>query len=123
LNTGIFFFGFVPLIDQEDIFNIFDPANLEEGGFSATVTGPVSIPGAPQDVANITPFAGGEGGEVTPESLNEIETAAGSGTQSTCWSDALNSAGAGEVSSLSAGISFEDRVAGATGCASGPDSN
>lgn len=122
-SVGIFFFGFLPEIEQEDIFNIFDPANLEEGGFSATVTGPVNIPGAPENVANISPFAGGEGeGEPSPESLNQIATAAGD-TNATCWGDAMDSAAGGAVTNISAGTSFDARVDGAVKCTGGPESN
>ncbi len=127
-DLGLFFFGTPQLITiaQEDIFNLFDPLNLEEGGFSATITGPVNIPGAPQNFANITPFAGGEdgeGGDVTPESLNAIETAAGQGQNSTCWADAVNVAGSGTVSNISAETSFESRVNSAINCANGVTSN
>lgn len=116
-GVGIFFFGFVPSIDEEDIFNVFDPANLGITGLNVTVTGPVAIPGA-ENLANITPFAGGEGEEVTPESLNAIETAAGEGEAAACWGDAMNLAQTGQVVNYSYGSSPNETIAAAAVCGS-----
>lgn len=119
-NLGLFFFGFVPGIDQEDIFKRFDPFSGSLGGLNVTVTGLPTVPGTPGALNNISPFAGGdeEGGEpgVTPEALNEIETAAGESSPATCWGDAINAAGAGQVVNYSFGTSFEDTIAGAASC-------
>lgn len=119
-GVGIFFFGFIPSIDQEDIFNFFDPANLELSGLNVTILGLPNVPGAPQNLANIIPFAGGEDGTpavVTPESLNAIQTAAGEGQQAPCWGDAVNTANTGGVVNFTYGTGFDETVDDAAVCA------
>jgi len=121
-NVGVFFFGFVPGIAEEDVYQYFTPPNLNTTNLSLTILGfPSTGVGGGTAPFAISPFAGGEEGgapAVNPEALNEIETAAGESDPATCWGDALNMASAGQVVNYSYGTSFEDTIAGAAGCAS-----
>ena len=127
-DLGLFFFGFVPnVIDQEDIFNTPEGVDLQTTGLNVTLVDLPSIPGtpgAPGGLNNIAPAAGGEGegedtGGLTPEELNEIETAAGENEDVTCWGDALNVAGAGQAVNFSYGGGFEASLDGTAGCSAG----
>lgn len=134
-SLGRFFFGFIPAINQEDIFNQFDQAAIAAGNIRVTilglprVSGGTSVTGPAANIAgllnNLTPFAGGEGNNapqdvssLTPEMLDQIETAAGgnaTGTEgsggttsgsfanTSCWSDAVVGAQQGQVTSFTFG--------------------
>lgn len=117
-SLGLFFFGFVPGIDQEDIFrNIagFDP---EAFNVRLTILGlpRVTLPtgGAgpagfdPAFLNQLTPAAGGEGEELDIASqLNAIESAAGA-EETSCQGAALSSAEAGTAITYSFGSSLDD---------------
>jgi trimeric autotransporter adhesin len=128
-SLGRFFFGFVPEIDQEDIFNQFGPAAFGAGNVRVTILGlpRTGAAGVGADIAgflnNLAPFAGGEGNDVpqdvsslTPEMLNQIEAAAGGNatgpdgsptgggaSNSACWIDAAVGAQQGQVTTYSFG--------------------
>jgi hypothetical protein len=126
-SLGLFFFpGFVD-INQEDIFQTYDPNAAGLGGLQVTILGLPTIPGgAPvalnnisaAGLNNIAPAAGGPVDPTSPEALNAIETAAGgddgqsqagNNASSSCFSgNAIGAAQGGEVVSISYGGSAED---------------
>ncbi len=125
-TLGLFFFGVVAPeegstqaqggFDQEDAFNRFALFNVPGNGLNVTITGLPTIPGfnnpapAPFSVANIEPAAGGDEGSQTPKNPQEVEPAAGGdetqnppqgGEETSCWSDAVQSVGAGKPVNIS----------------------
>lgn len=131
-TVGLFFFGAVPGVDQEDIFRNLEGFTPAGANLRVTITGLPQIPGAPQTLgrggptggdianflANITPAAGGEG--TSPEALNNIDPAAGGGStqQATCWGDAMGLASGGQAVSMDYGSDSEDILNSAAGCGS-----
>lgn len=115
-SLGLFFFPLLPGIDQEDIFNYFGPYGDGLAGLNVTILGLPGIPGNPVALADIAPFAGGDG-ETDPAALNAIETAAGD-EEASCWGDAVNAAGAGQSVNLSYGGGAEALLNGEASCGS-----
>ena len=138
-NTlGLFFLEGIPElaeIDQEDVFNFFEPGAGDLGGLDVTILG---LPGVNGGVApagidsfalnNIAPAAGGEltpdqlnnietaaGGEQTAEQLNNIETASG-GQNTSCFNDGINVAEAGQTVRISYGGGAEALLNSESNC-------
>ena len=114
-------------IAQERIFAPITPADAGAAGLNVTLVGLPTVPGgapftpsaanfnnlapaAGGDIAsqlnNLAPAAGGEESDATV--LNDIETAAGERATTSCWGDALNSAGNGQVTNLGFDGTAED---------------
>jgi len=114
--VGLFFFGQLASFQQSRVFRQ-DITSFVPGTGNAgfTITGLPRVPGGvggtppaggaptnPADLNNLAPAAGG--GNVgtppagqTPEELAAIAPAAGGGQNTSCWSDAANVVGAGQV--------------------------
>ena len=123
-SLGLFFFGFVPGIDQEDIFrNIagFDP---EAFNVRLTILGlpRVGLPAAgfnPEFLSQIAPAAGGEDGGDIASQLNAIESAAGGAEETGCQGTAFSSAETGTAITYSFGSSLDEAsLDSAVGCGS-----
>ncbi len=123
-DLGLFFFGAVPLavIDQEDIFNTFGAFDGDVTGASVTITGlPTTTPTQTAALLNnLTPAAGGEGGELTPEELANIDPAAG-GDSVGCWNDAMNGIDGGATVTYSFDSSLEAGLDDTAGCGASQD--
>lgn len=119
-DLGLFFFGAIDPIDQEDIFNTFGAFSGGTTGASVTITG---LPFLTQQqtasfLNNLGPAAGE--GEPTPEELANIDPAAG-GDSVGCWSDAMSSVDGGATVSYSFDTSFESALADTAGCGASQD--
>lgn len=136
-SLGLFFFGFVPDIDESLIFNRFGAFNGDLTGFNVRITGLPTIPGGtpgPFGLNNIATFAGGN---TSPQGLNAIETAAGGdetqqgsspspqdlgaietagGGNSGCWGNAADIAGNGQSVDVSYQGSISDNLDQAASC-------
>ncbi len=126
-TLGLFFFGFVPGIQQEDLYNTFNPFASGSPNVNLTLLGLPSIPGARAAgggnlgafLNNLAPAAGDEengNAGLSPEQLNAIETAAGEGSSSSCWSDALGASNQGQVSSLNFSTDPQQAVSEQAAC-------
>ena len=114
-DNSLGFFFFPPEIDQERLFNVFDLANAGLAGLNVTILGLPSLPGnLGAALNNIATFAGGE--ELTPEQLNDIDTAAGGSDKTTCWSDALSQAEQGITTGIEYSGSAEDLLKAESVC-------
>lgn len=145
-SLGLFFFGAVPGIDDEDAYNRFGQFTGAAAKFRLTLaglprlpgsgTGPVSsrtqAPGFQGNVANflasLAPAAGGEGNDNKPVTqqqgievageLANMEPAAGANDNADvqCWSQAASQASAGASVSYSFGGSMEETLSQAASC-------
>ncbi|AGH98743.1 right-handed parallel beta-helix repeat-containing protein [Micavibrio aeruginosavorus] len=143
-SLGLFFFGAVPGIDDEDVYNRFGDLNWAGGRFRMTILGLPSVPGAGANrvganspagqpgftgnvaefLANLAPAAGGDdqqgqrGQSVSiAGQLADLEPAAGGdGGEVSCWSDAMNQAAGGGAVSYSFGGSMEESLSQAASC-------
>jgi filamentous hemagglutinin family protein len=113
-SLGLFFFGLVPGVDQEDIFRNIDGFDPEAFNVRLTILGlpRVALPTAgsaagfdPAFLNQITPAAGGDD---TAAGLNAIETAAGSAEETGCQGMAFSSAEAGTAMTYSFGSSMDE---------------
>lgn len=107
-SLGLFFFGLVPGVDQEDIFRNIDGFDPEAFNVRLTILGlpRVALPAAgfdPTFLNQITPAAGGED---VAAGLNAIETAAGGAEETGCQSAAFSSAETGTAMTYSFGSSM-----------------
>lgn len=140
-DLGLFFFGVaeedaLPEIDLEDILRGYGPFTAGANGINVTVMGLPTIPGGTAfSFANLAPFAGEEltpeqlasltpaaGGEADPNAvadfLANVEPAAG-GADQACWGDALANVGTGAVTNYSFGSGANEILADASRCQSG----
>ncbi len=138
LNTlGLFFFGLVPDIEDERVYNQFGAFRGAGGQFRVTLLGlprlPGQVPGGTNIplqggmggmagfLANLAPAAGGEEGErpmaLTAEALAQLAPAAG-GDAAPCWSDAVAAASGGAAVSYSFGSSMEEALNQVAACGS-----
>jgi hypothetical protein len=135
-SLGLFFFGQVPAIDQEDIFKGFNAFGGPGSQFRVTLLGlprlpgqiPGNLPGGfggnlVNFLANIAPAAGGNGQDptpLTPEQLAAIAPAAGGGDGGTqdaaCWSQAIAAANSGAIVNYSFGATMEEALNQAAAC-------
>jgi parallel beta-helix repeat protein len=111
-SLGLFFFGLVPGVDQEDIFRNIDGFDPEAFNVRLTILGlpRVALPAAggaagfdPAFLNQITPAAGGDD---VAAGLNAIETAAGGAEETGCQSAAFSSAETGTAMTYSFGSSM-----------------
>ncbi len=128
-DLGLFSFGAVPQVNgvggidqQERIFNAFGSFVPLSRDVRVTLAGIPTIPDAApaaQDLANISPAAGGEDEQeegqkqkqpLTAEQLNELEAASGGTENVSCWGDAMSTAGGGKVVSYSFGSSLGEKA-------------
>lgn len=121
-SLGLFFFGFVPGINQEDIFRNIDGFDPDAFNVRLTILGlpRVSLPTGfdPEFLSQIAPAAGGEGGEADlAAQLNAIESAAGGAEETSCQGAALSSAETGAAITYSFGSSLDElALDSAVGC-------
>jgi parallel beta-helix repeat protein len=112
-DLGLFFFGAnenTDSVNQEEVFNSFDPYGFGGGDVQVTILGLPSTSaggGTPTGAAalnNIAPAAGDEEEELTPEELNALSAAAGGNSQQAkSWGEAASSARSGGATTFSFG--------------------
>ncbi len=144
-SLGLFFFGAVPGIDDEDAYNRFGQFNGAAARFRVTLAGLPRLPGSGTTpvssrtqapgfegnianfLANLAPAAGGEGNDNAPVTqqgtevvgeLAQIEPAAGANDNADvqCWSQAATQASAGASVSYSFGGTMEETLNQAASC-------
>jgi hypothetical protein len=143
-DVGIFFFGLAPEstldIDESLLFQDFPFFNGDITGLNIRILGLPSTgfgaggfgggPTTPEGLNAIGPFAGGTSpedlnqletaaGGNTGTELNEIDTQAGGGENTSCWGDALTSAGNGQVVDVVYSGAVDDDLDTAATCSTG----
>ena len=123
-GRGQIFVGATPanLDNIEDFFNQFYGFNARPRGLNVTIMGLPSVgafgtgaPGGAAALNLITPAAGGDEEEQTPDELANIEPDAG-GKKAPCWGDAINAASGGATVTYSFSGTFEETLADASAC-------
>lgn len=140
-SLGLFFFGMVPSINQEDIYKNFRGLDAGPGRLRITILGLPRLTGGAgagnaadfaSFLANIAPAAGGDDAQQsrTPmaQDLTAIEPAAGgtgngagggAASEAACWSQAMAQASAGAAVSYSFGGSMEEAISQTAACGTG----
>lgn len=112
-TLGLFFFGIVPTIDQEDIFRGIDPfAGLNAGPNLAVL----SLPSVTADqAALLNAIAPAAGEDLTAEEAAAFEPAAGA-PETRCFGEALNGAQQGQAYNVNFGNSQEEILNAGAAC-------